>query len=991
MQVSTIEELLQYDETKKRLIVVLGMHRSGTSTITRGLQVLGVELGDKLLPPVPEDNAKGYFEDADFNSLNIEILQVLGSDWHCLSPIEQSDVELLHQQGYFLRAVDLLRQKTTHASIFGLKDPRVAKLLPFWQSVFVYCSFDISYVLAIRNPLSVVKSLEKRADFSNTKSYLLWLGHILTSLEHTKLHRRVLIDYDQFLDAPESSLEYIAKQFFLHVNTQALEEYQLEFLDKSLRHTVYTVDDLALDQACPPLVQETYAALSKIAQDNNKLSQTEFQENSQIWIYEFERFKSSLKWMDQLSTELNRVRQIAEIRQAELVEFTGKLNDVQQAREQQTNEQAEREQALATQLTQARHQLEAQLRELNEREKAFAEQLQTIQQAHAQQTNEQRHEQAERERTLNTQLFVKQGELYQLTQNWLDAEQVQTKTLNQLSYQLSTIHNSFSWRWTAPLRNLVRLLGKAGADSVEDKNGVIPSPPLVLSMSKDEQHISDLIHQNEIQTITLNVPLHKDSSANLYTTQNADFLNMTTMQTSLIANSIEELLSYHDEEFVYCAYHTLLGRAPDPEGLRYYLARVRCGISKVEILAQLRLSVEGKSQKVTTKGLDEAIKRHKLFKTPLLGTLLRQTSVKQPEASIQQSIRAIENKLYAQDMNIQHHFSKMDGALRQLSQLINNKAPLTGIKSSNIVCIIPYYNGSKFIERALISIFNQTVPADEIIVVNDGSRAEEREFLCELTKRYSFKIIHKTNGGQGSARNAGVSASNSKYICLLDQDDFYLPRHNEILLNGIPIDDPDFGWVYADLLEANGDGSIMRTSMVKEHSIHPKQSVIHMIGNDMFVLPSASLINRKAYESVGGFDEQFTGYEDDDLFLRLFSKGWGNIFIDKAVTTWCIHSESTSYSVKMSRSRFRYLKKLVNLFPDDPTKARFYFRDLMMPRFGPLIIADAIKAEADKSQDSIELFDILGQYYNLVCSAKGVPENLIFDIKNILDRSLASG
>ena len=63
-------------ETKpQRLIVVLGMHRSGTSAMTRGLQVMGVDLGDRMMPPVAGNNAKGFWEDIDLNALNIEMLQ----------------------------------------------------------------------------------------------------------------------------------------------------------------------------------------------------------------------------------------------------------------------------------------------------------------------------------------------------------------------------------------------------------------------------------------------------------------------------------------------------------------------------------------------------------------------------------------------------------------------------------------------------------------------------------------------------------------------------------------------------------------------------------------------------------------------------------------------------------------------------------------------------------------------------------------------------
>lgn len=75
----------------KRLIVVVGMHRSGTSTITRSLQVMGVELDDNLMPPAA-DNEKGFWEDCDLNALNIEMLSVLGKDWFSFFPVTAKDL-----------------------------------------------------------------------------------------------------------------------------------------------------------------------------------------------------------------------------------------------------------------------------------------------------------------------------------------------------------------------------------------------------------------------------------------------------------------------------------------------------------------------------------------------------------------------------------------------------------------------------------------------------------------------------------------------------------------------------------------------------------------------------------------------------------------------------------------------------------------------------------------------------------------------------------
>lgn len=294
--------------------------------------------------------------------------------------------------------------------------------------------------------------------------------------------------------------------------------------------------------------------------------------------------------------------------------------------------------------------------------------------------------------------------------------------------------------------------------------------------------------------------------------------------------------------------------------------------------------------------------------------------------------------------------------------------------------IIPYYNGSKYIERSAKSVLDQTVQPDEFVVVNDGSSPEESEKLKDISKKMGFKVLNKENGGQGDARNYGVSHTKSEFISFLDQDDFYTKDHLEILINHTKVDDPYFGWIYGDLIEAEEDGSIVRRGMLASHSTHPKVNIFDLINQDMFVLPSASLIKREAYESVGGFDPQFIGYEDDDLFLRIFRRGYTNYFVNKPVTVWCINSNSTSYSIKMSRSRLKYIKKLMQNFPDDPDKRRFFLKDLVFPRFNQSIFGEAIRSinpsssEQDKKMSaySDELIEIMDDYVKLVLKTPSV-------------------
>ncbi|MDD3813706.1 MAG: glycosyltransferase [Desulfocapsaceae bacterium] len=288
-------------DNKKSIIVVLGMHRSGTSVMTRGLQALGVNLGDSFLPS-KEDNQKGFWEDIDLNTINIEMLSAVNSDWHHLAPIESIDVELLQKKGYFFRAVDLLRLKVDKVPLFAFKDPRVAKLLLFWKEVFNYCQFDVSYVIAVRHPLSVAKSLAKRNSFDAEKSHLLWLGYVVASLSGTVGERRVFVDYDRLMQSPDRELNRIAQCLDLEIDLTELQNYKTEILDQSLRHAVNDLNDLVLDDACPLIVREIYTALLNVASDKISSDDVGLQNKIAQWSDEFDRLKSPFVLIDRLFT-----------------------------------------------------------------------------------------------------------------------------------------------------------------------------------------------------------------------------------------------------------------------------------------------------------------------------------------------------------------------------------------------------------------------------------------------------------------------------------------------------------------------------------------------------------------------------------------------------------------------------------------------------------------------------------------------------------------
>ena len=292
------------EKQNAKIVAVIGMHRSGTSVIARGLQVLGVDLGNKLMPPYEGNNSKGFWEDLDINQLNIEMLHALKSDWHFLTPVQSPDVELLCNNGYLARAVELLQEKTASEGIFGFKDPRVAKLLPFWKQVFRQGQWNVSYVVVIRHPLSVCHSLAKRDGLAFEQSYLLWLEHVIGSLAGTEEQNRVLVDYDHFMQNPATELTRMAEKFHFTVDTAELQKFQDEFLDHRLQHTVYRLNDLLRDTKALPLVQEVYSSLLNSLTDNAVLENPQLKNKVSQWNSEFSRMRSALVFADTLSITL---------------------------------------------------------------------------------------------------------------------------------------------------------------------------------------------------------------------------------------------------------------------------------------------------------------------------------------------------------------------------------------------------------------------------------------------------------------------------------------------------------------------------------------------------------------------------------------------------------------------------------------------------------------------------------------------------------------
>lgn len=237
------------------------------------------------------------------------------------------------------------------------------------------------------------------------------------------------------------------------------------------------------------------------------------------------------------------------------------------------------------------------------------------------------------------------------------------------------------------------------------------------------------------------------------------------------------------------------------------------------------------------------------------------------------------------------------------------------IENQQVATIIPFWNGSKYLSRAIKSASEQ--PGNlEIIVVDDGSGTDESAEAERLCKELGAKYFKIENVGQGAARNFGVSKSEAEIICFLDQDDFFLPNHHEILLEAL-MGDPNSAYAYGDLWRVTPEGDLLQTSCIFDYSPQPKRSLRDHLMGDMHILPSASAVRKTWFDKVGGFDPQFRGFEDDDFFLRLFMAGGLGVLVPKPVTAWTLDPASTSFSELYLVSRMRFIRKFSDLFPGE--------------------------------------------------------------------------
>lgn len=243
-------------------LIVLGMHRSGTSAITGVLNILGAELGKDLLPPTL-DNPKGFFENKEINYFNEFVLMpALKTTWDDLNPIDEDSIKD-RLKNFYKEGKNIVLSNFSNSKICAVKDPRLCILFPFWEDIFTELGFKIKIVVPIRHPVEVAQSLMKRNKMPLEKGILLWMKYNLMAEYYSRKYKRIFIKFNDLLNNPEETIKRIGKALNIKFpKTYETVRNQIEnFLDENLKH--HTAELEVLPDYIPSYVKELYSFLFK--------------------------------------------------------------------------------------------------------------------------------------------------------------------------------------------------------------------------------------------------------------------------------------------------------------------------------------------------------------------------------------------------------------------------------------------------------------------------------------------------------------------------------------------------------------------------------------------------------------------------------------------------------------------------------------------------------------------------------------------------------
>ena len=249
-------------------LLVLGMHRSGTSALTRVTSLLGADLPKTVMAPA-RSNERGHWEPDRLVACHDRLLERLGSRWNDWQGIDVGALPAASRADFKRELSDLIDSEYAASNFFVLKDPRLCRMVPFYAELLREKGVEPHFLLPIRNPLAVISSLHDRDGMPAGQAGLFWLRHLLDAEFATRDASRAVISYEHLLRDWRPAMQRLGAR--LSIRWPRLPEDAAPditaFLAGDLQHFAPSRRELAARRDVAEWIQHAYRALLDLETD----------------------------------------------------------------------------------------------------------------------------------------------------------------------------------------------------------------------------------------------------------------------------------------------------------------------------------------------------------------------------------------------------------------------------------------------------------------------------------------------------------------------------------------------------------------------------------------------------------------------------------------------------------------------------------------------------------------------------------------------------
>lgn len=246
--------------SRRRIILLLGMHRSGTSVLTRTLALCGADL-PKSSRSVTEITRETHWEPGPIVQMHDqELLEPQGRRWRDIDWFPKAWLESEHADALKRRLASAFREEFGDSALPILKDPRVCRLLPLWLPIIRDIGATPCAVILVRNPLEVASSLKARDRMSRRNALQIWLRHFLDAERDSRAMHRCLVSYEQLLDDWRQVVERAGHQLRLDLRPRSrqAEEEIARFVSPAVRRHHISTEETLHRADVPAFVRQAY-------------------------------------------------------------------------------------------------------------------------------------------------------------------------------------------------------------------------------------------------------------------------------------------------------------------------------------------------------------------------------------------------------------------------------------------------------------------------------------------------------------------------------------------------------------------------------------------------------------------------------------------------------------------------------------------------------------------------------------------------------------